>query len=144
MNTQHPRKTIRKLLDNDPFSQWLGIKLLNIKEGSVKITMTVRPQMLNGFSVAHGAIPYALADTALAFAAGTHNQVALTLTNNISFLRKIEQGDVLVAEAKELNLKSRYGVYQVDIRREDNIRLATFRGTVYRSSRTVEEQLESS
>lgn len=142
MNTRNPRQLIQKLLDNDPFSKWLGIELMKIDEGFAQITMTVRKEMLNGFRVAHGAIPYALADTALAFAAGSHNRVALTLTNNISFLRKIDEGDTLVAVAEELNLHKKYGVYNVTVQRDDEIRLAVFRGTVYRSDRSVEEQLE--
>lgn len=141
MNSKNPRQLIQQLLDNDPFSQWLGIKLMEVKKGFARVTMTVRPEMLNGFAVAHGAIPYALADTALAFAAGSRNRVGLTLTNNISFLRRIEKGDTLVATSRELNLHQKYGVYEVHVNREDEVRLAAFRGTVYRSKRTIGEQL---
>ena len=144
MNTENPKRIIQKLLDNDPFSKWLGIELVEVELGYVTIAMSVRDEMLNGFSVAHGAIPYALADTALAFAAGSRNKVALTLTNNISFLRKIDSGDQLTATAEELSVHNRYGVYRVKVNRKDEVRLADFRGTVYRSSRTVEEQLSKS
>ena len=42
-------KAVEKLLRNDAFSEWLGVKLLDLKPGNVKIEMTIRKEMLNGF-----------------------------------------------------------------------------------------------
>lgn len=132
---------IQKLLDNDPFSQWLGIELLSVSRGKVALAMNVRDEMLNGFSVAHGAIPYALADTTLAFAANSRNKISMTLTNNISYLRKIQSGDRLIARSEEVSLNRHYGVYLINVERSDQIKLAAFRGTVYRSKHNVDERL---
>ncbi len=141
MSTTKSSDIIQKLLDNDPFSQWLGIELLSVSRGKVSLAMNVRDDMLNGFSVAHGAIPYALADTALAFAANSRNKISMTLTNNISYFRKVQSGDRLIAESEEISLNKHYGVYLVNIERSDQIKLAVFRGTVYRSKHNVDERL---
>ena len=61
-------KVFHKMYDNDPFSKWLGIVCVKIDIGHCTLKMTVRKEMLNGFSIAHGGICYALADSALAFA----------------------------------------------------------------------------
>ena len=65
------KKVVDKMINGDAFSQWLGIEVLEITEGSCKLKMTVRKEMTNGFNIAHGGISYSLADSALAFAANS-------------------------------------------------------------------------
>ena len=60
------------MYNNDPMSQWLGIERLEDAPGKSVLRMTVRKEMMNGFSIAHGGIAYSLADSALAFAANAH------------------------------------------------------------------------
>ena len=60
---------VDKMYENDLFSKWLGIDILEKGIGKSKLAMTIRQEMLNGFGVAHGGITYSLADSALAFAA---------------------------------------------------------------------------
>jgi acyl-CoA thioesterase len=45
-----------KMLDNDAFSLWLGIEILEIRIGYCKLVMKVREEMTNGFKIAHGGI----------------------------------------------------------------------------------------
>lgn len=117
----------------DAFSQWLGIKVEELKPGYTKLEMTVRAEMLNGFGVAHGGIAFSLADSALAFASNGYGKVSLALENNISFTRKVVEGDILTATVEELSLASRIGVYRITVTRQDNKTVAVFRGTVYRT-----------
>ena len=63
---------VSKMIENDAFSQWLGIEVINVSEGTCKLKMTIRDEMTNGFKIAHGGISYALADSALAFAANSY------------------------------------------------------------------------
>lgn len=117
----------------DAFSQWLGIKVEELKPGYAKLEMTVRAEMINGFGVAHGGIAFSLADSALAFASNGYGKVSLALENNISFTRKVVEGDILTATVEELSLASRIGVYRITVTRQDNKTVAVFRGTVYRT-----------
>ncbi|MDR8393308.1 hotdog fold thioesterase [Aliifodinibius sp. S!AR15-10] len=126
-------KSVQKMIGNDPFSRWLGIRVKEIKPGSVTLEMSVRPEMLNGFGVAHGGIAYSLADSALAFAANTHGKVSLALENNISYIKKITEKDLLTAKTEELSVGRTIGVYQITITRNDEEKVAVFRGTVYRT-----------
>ena len=57
-----------KMLKNDPFSQWLGIEIVSFDDQHCELSLLIRPEMCNGFGVAHGGITYSLADSALAFA----------------------------------------------------------------------------
>ena len=67
-------KIVDKMYQNDAFSQWLGIEVVEVKDGYCKLNMTVRKEMLNGFQIAHGGIAYSLADSALAFASNSHGR----------------------------------------------------------------------
>ncbi len=127
-------KIVDKMMADDAFSQWLGIEILDIKPGYIKLSMKLKPEMANGFKVAHGGIAFSLADSALAFASNSYGRVALALENNISFLKKVTPGDILTAETEELSIGNTMGVYNVIISNQANEKVATFRGTVYRTN----------
>ena len=79
-----PQKIIKKMFDQDAFSQWLGIEIMEVKDGYCKLKMTVRKEMLNGFHISHGGISYSLADTALAFASNTYGEKCISMETSIS------------------------------------------------------------
>lgn len=121
------------MMADDAFSQWLGIKVLDIKPGYVSLSMKVRLEMTNGFKVSHGGVAFSLADSALAFASNSYGRVALAIENNISFIHKVDEGDELTATTEELSLGNRIGVYSINIVNQDKTQVAAFRGTVFRT-----------
>ncbi len=131
-----PAEITEKMLAKDGFSQWLGIKLLEVGSGSCSLQMTVRPEMTNGFGVAHGGITYSLADSALAFAANSHGPQSMSIETSISHLKKVEIQDVLTVVAKEVSLSHKIAVYSMTITNQHGTVVADFKGTVYRSSKT--------
>jgi acyl-CoA thioesterase len=133
-----PKEIVDKMFDNDAFSQWLGIVVEEISEGSCTLSVTVRKDMLNGFGIAHGAIAYAIADSALAFASNSHGRQALSIDTSINHIESLKEGDVITAVAKEDALKNKFGFYTVEIKKENTI-VALFKGTVYRSDREWKE-----
>ena len=130
-----PEKVFRKMYDNDAFSQWLGIEVVEVKDGYCELKMTVRKEMLNGFQIAHGGIAYSLADSALAFASNSHGRKSLSVETSISHTVSVKEGDVLTANTEELSLSDKMGVYLITITNQDNQDVAYFKGTVYRTSK---------
>lgn len=126
-------KVVTQMMDNDAFSRWLGIDIAEIKPGYCKLKMTVREDMTNGFSVSHGGIAFSLADSALAFAANSYGEIAVALDNNITFLSKTSTGDHLTAETDEVKCGKNIATYIVSITNQQNKKVATFRGSVYRT-----------
>ncbi|MCP9291798.1 hydroxyphenylacetyl-CoA thioesterase PaaI [Gracilimonas sediminicola] len=126
---------INHMLSNDPFSQWMGIEVLESDPGYCKLSMEIREEMTNGFGVCHGGITFSFADSALAFASNSRGSISLALENNINFTKKISVGDVLTAETKELQNGRTIGVYKVKVTNQDNDLVAEFRGTVYRTGK---------
>ena len=53
-------KIVDEMYQNDIFSQWLGIEVVEAKDGYCELKMTVRKEMLNGFQIAHGGMPILL------------------------------------------------------------------------------------
>jgi len=129
----HP--IINNMLQNDAFSQWLGINVLESEPGYCKLSMKIRKDMTNGFGVCHGGVTFSLADSALAFASNSHGSISLALENNINFTKKVSAGDTLIAETEELQNGRTIGVYKVRILNQDEDLVAEFRGTVYRTGK---------
>ena len=130
-----PWKIVNKMYDQDAFSQWLGIEILDVSEGFCQLKMKVRKEMLNGFHIAHGGIAYSLADSALAFASNSHGRKSLSVETSISHMVSIKAGDMLTAMTKELSRSDKIGVYLITITNKENQEIAIFKGTVYRTSK---------
>lgn len=129
-----PKEIVNKMFENDAFSQWLGIVVEEISEGSCTLSMAVTKQMLNGFGIAHGAITYAIADSALAFASNSHGRQSVSIDTAINHIESLQEGDVITATAFENSVKNKFGFYSIKIKKEDTL-VALFKGTVYRSDR---------
>ncbi|MFN8250960.1 MAG: hydroxyphenylacetyl-CoA thioesterase PaaI [Ferruginibacter sp.] len=125
------------MMQHDLFSQWLGIEVLEIKEGYSKIKMTVRPEMINGFGIVHGGVAFSLADSAFAFACNNRNVLSVALDTSINFLKPVHVGDVLTAEAKELHNGKSTGLYHITITNQNEHVVAVFKGTCYRTRKAL-------
>jgi acyl-CoA thioesterase len=127
-------KVVDTMFTNDYFSLWLGIERVKIEPGHCILKMQIRKEMLNGFSIAHGGITYSLADSALAFASNSHGRKSLSIETSISHTVSLQEGDIILATAKEINLTNKLGIYDITITNGGNT-VALFRGTVYRTSK---------
>ena len=132
-----PTAVVRHMMENDRFSQWLGIEVLDIKEGYSKIRMTVREEMINGFGIVHGGIAFSLGDSAFAFACNNRNNLSVALDTAINFLKPVHVGDILTAEAKELHNGRSTGLYQISIYNQNDHLVAQFKGTCYRTGKKL-------
>jgi acyl-CoA thioesterase len=131
MSALNPAQIVQKMMDNDAFSQWLGIEVLEVGLGHCVLQMTVRSEMTNGFQVAHGGITYSLADSALAFASNSRGQHALSIETSISHVSPVASGDQLRAMAVERQSGKRLARYAIRVTRNEET-VALFQGTVYK------------
>ena len=123
---------IDAMMNKDYFSQWLGIERLEEKDGFCKLRMTVRPEMCNGFEIAHGGISYSFADSALAFASNSHGRQAVSVETSISHIKPLKAGDVITATAEEKSRSNKIAIYDVRVEKENGELVALFKGTVFR------------
>ena len=112
----------------DRASQNLGLEILEVMPGSVRISMTVRPEMANGHGLCHGGIIFTLADSAFAFACNSHGEPMVAAGANIEFLAPTPAGELLIALATEVSRGARHGVYDVRVSLSSGETVALFRG----------------
>jgi acyl-CoA thioesterase len=121
------KNTVDAMLAADRASAALGIEVVEHGPGWARARMTVRPDMVNGHDLAHGGLVFALADTAFACACNGWGLATVAAGADITFLAPAHSGDVLEAEAQVRSRRGRNGIYDVTVRRGDDV-VAEFRG----------------
>ncbi|GII23859.1 hydroxyphenylacetyl-CoA thioesterase PaaI [Planosporangium mesophilum] len=123
------------MLAADRASAALGIEPVDLAPGRAVLRMTVTETMINGHGIAHGGYVFLFADSAFACACNYPGSVTVAAQAEIDFLAPVRVGDVLVAEAVERVRQGRSGIYDITVRRGDEV-VAEFRGR----SRTLRAQ----
>ena len=128
---------VSHMMENDYFSQWMQVKVLEVREGYSRISMIVRKEMVNGFGIVHGGLPFSLADSAFAFACNNRNNLSVALDVTITFTKAVNIGDELTAEAKEFHNGKSTGVYLITVTNQKNEQVAFFKGTCFRTGKEL-------
>jgi acyl-CoA thioesterase len=126
------QSAVESMLRADRASQHLGIEILEVAPGNVRVAMTVRPDMLNGHGLCHGGILFTFADSAFAFACNSRGEPMVAAGATIEFLAPTPGGERLIAVASEVTRTARNGIYDVRVANSSGEAVALFRG---RSSR---------
>jgi len=132
------------MMAKDAFSQWLGIKLVDIAPGICQLQLLVDDEMCNGFSIAHGGVAFSLADSCCSFAVNGHGRKSVSVETSISQFKAIQLGDTLNCNSNEESLGKKLGVYTAEISNQDGVTVALFKGTYYRSEKRWIEPEETS
>jgi acyl-CoA thioesterase len=119
--------SVQAMMTRDVASRGLGIELVDQGIGRAVTRMTVRADMVNGHAMAHGGLIFTLADTAFACACNSHGPVTVAASADIVFVAPARAGDILEAEAVMRTRFGRSGLYDVTVRRGDEV-IAEFRG----------------
>ncbi|MBO9472138.1 hydroxyphenylacetyl-CoA thioesterase PaaI [Shimia sp. R10_1] len=124
----------------DCASQSIGMEIAEVDAGRAVLTLTVQPEHCNGHGICHGGITFMLADSAFAFACNSRNQMTVAQHNSISYLAPGQLGDTLRAEACEVSLRGRSGLYDVTVTNQNGQMIAAFRGASRALKGTVFEE----
>lgn len=134
---QRAERAAQAMWSEDQAATWFGMSLDHIDEGEAVLSLEVKPHHTNGLGICHGGVTFALADGAFAFACNSRNQISVAQHNSISYVAPAKLGDKLKAEAREVHLRGKNGIYDVRVTNQSNTVIAEFRG----SSRAVSGQL---
>ena len=135
MTNKNPQDIVKQMMDNDTFSQWLGIEIIEVQLSRAVIKMRVRSDMVNGFGICHGGVTFAFADSAFAFASNTHGNIAVSIENSISYPAPVHIDDELIATAVQKSNSKTLAVYDVEICNQNKQVVALFRGMVYKTKK---------
>ena len=120
------------MLAEDRASRGLGMKIEAMGPGYARMTMMVRSDMLNGFKICHGGFITTLADSAFAFACNSRNELTVAASIVVDFVAQAREDDLLTAEAREVSLAGRTGVYDVKVTNQHGEMIALLRGRSHR------------
>lgn len=125
--------TVEAKIRTDAYLKMLGATFEEIRPGYARVSMIVTESMLNFHGITHGSIVFGVGDLAFSAACNAHGWVAVALDMTISFLRSGKAGDHLVAEAKEVSLGNKTGLYEITvIETTKNKIVARIQATAYR------------
>ncbi|MCM8595370.1 hydroxyphenylacetyl-CoA thioesterase PaaI [Accumulibacter sp.] len=136
-------QTAEAMYSRDAASRLIGLEIAAVRPGYSRLTMLVRPDMVNGHHICHGGYLFTLADSAFAYACNAYNRNTVASACHIDFLAPAREGEVLEAECEERSRAGRTGVYDTVIRDHNGKVIALFRGKSYRISGEVIAGLEA-
>lgn len=124
---------IRAHIENDRYADFLGATLEEVSEGYGRFRMEARPEFLNFNGLIHGGVIFSVSDLAFAAAGNSRGQTAYALGVDISFIKPVSVGDILIAECRELSLTGPIGICEITVRNETtNELIAHSKATLYR------------
>ena len=118
-------------IEDDKFSHFLGIAVDTVRDGYALTRLTVRPELCNSFGSAHGGTIFSLADQALAVASNAGDRKSVAVSVTIDYMRPVEVGQTIVAEAKREQSKRVLSLYTIKIRTALDVPIAQAQALVY-------------
>ncbi len=125
-------EAIRRSVEREPYARNLGIRLVDLKRGWAVTEMEFSADMKNVFGMAHGGAIFSLIDEAFGAAANSWGTVALALNVNVTYVRPPSPGEILRAEAVEVDRSETASTCEIRVLGEDGQLIATAQATGYR------------
>jgi acyl-CoA thioesterase len=126
------KEAIFKKVQEEPFAQKFGIKLLDLDDGYSNVEMKFTQDMENFLGTAHGGTLFALMDEAFETASNSHGTIAVALNMNITYISPPASACTLIAEAREFSRTQRIAVYDIKLFDDQNHLIASCEALVYR------------
>jgi acyl-CoA thioesterase len=117
-------------VEKEPLAQLLGIKLKDVGEGYALCEMEYTENMDNIYGNAHGGALFSLIDEAFEISSNSHENIAVALNMNVTYMRPPRKNTVLTAESKEINRTRRTASYYITVKDKDNL-IAVCQALVY-------------
>ena len=116
---------IRRRIEDDPWARTLGVRFLDLRRGACRVSLQLRPHMVNFQGHPHGSVIFSLADIAFGAACNAHGGTAVALSVTISFLAAVRPDATLVAQARKRKQGRRAGFYDITVETEEGTLVAT-------------------
>jgi uncharacterized protein (TIGR00369 family) len=117
--------------DRNLFAKYMGMEIVDIQDGESVVTMFVTHKHTNIRGVVHGGALVSLADMAMGLACHSLARRVVTLDLNISFTRRIKEGDTVKALSKVIHSGKTTMVVEGHITDSSGRLLAAARGTFF-------------
>jgi acyl-CoA thioesterase len=126
----HDIEAVKKYFDNDYFASANGMRLIELRPGFAKTSLSLDKRHLNSVGVVQGGAIFTLADFAFGAASNSAGLVAVGINASITFMKAAQTG-TLFAEAVEESRTKRLSHCQVRVTDDAGGLIAVFQGTAY-------------
>ncbi len=124
------RAAILQRAAEEPFPGLLNIKLKDLAEGYALCEMPYTDQMDNIYGSAHGGAIFSLIDEAFEVSSNSHENIAVALNMNVTYMKPPRKNTVLTAESRETHRTRRTATYYIEVRCEADL-IAVCQALVY-------------
>jgi acyl-CoA thioesterase len=129
---------VEQMIKADRFClETVGMELIEITPGAAKVKLVITSAHLNGMGRVQGGAIFSLADLALAAAANSQENLAVSINASISYFKATGLGSVLTAEAQTESVNPKLATYTVRVTDQTGDLIALMQATVYRKQETV-------
>jgi acyl-CoA thioesterase len=142
---QEHLEIVKKQFESDNYAKFLGIVLDELTDGSIRMHMQLRENMLNWFNRPHGGAIYALADAAFSVLGNNTNNLSVALDCSITYHTSPDSGTILIVEGETLSATRRTVaiLFNVYMEKEGTRTLvATMKGVGYRTGKPIDPNIE--
>ena len=126
------RSSIFNRVAQEGYATKLGMKLVEMKPGHAIVEMVPDKEDTNIFDMVHGGAIFSLMDEAFQVSCNSHGTVAVALCVNVVYHNPAEVGSRLRAESSEINCSKKTATYQIEVKDENDILIATCQALAYR------------
>jgi acyl-CoA thioesterase len=104
-----------KKVQEEPLARLLNIRLKNVDDGYALCEMEFTDSMENIYGAAHGGAIFSLIDEAFEISSNSHDNVAVALNMNITYMKTPKKNSTLTAESREINRTRRTASYYITV-----------------------------
>jgi len=123
---------------DNPFVQYLGIKVESVEFGKVQLSMQIKHEYTNVYKIAHGGALMSVADTAMGAACLSVNKKVVTLDFNMNLMKAVPENQLIYAVGRILHNGARTIVAECEIIDEAGNLYGKARGTFFVNEKFVE------
>jgi acyl-CoA thioesterase len=131
LNEEVTSEALKSFFRKDVFAAFVGIELLEAGDGRARARLKLQDHHRNGLGIVHGGALFTLADLAFAAAVNSRGRAAVAIHCAISYM-KAAQGDLLLAEAREVSCGPKIAVYNIQLTDASGEIVSVFEGMAYR------------
>lgn len=123
---------IFRWVEKESYAQKLGLSLIELEPGYAVVEMVSREDNMNIFGMTHGGAIFSLIDEAFQASCNAHGRIAVALNMTITYHRPPHRKSKLRAESREIHRSNKTGTYEIKVRDENNVLIASCLALAYR------------
>jgi acyl-CoA thioesterase len=125
-----------KKVKEEPFARMLNISVKDVGEGYALCEMEYTERMDNIYGMAHGGAIFSLIDEAFELSSNSHENMAVALNVNVTYMRPPKKNTVLTAESQEINRTKRTASYHITVKDDEHL-IAVCQALVYITDKAI-------